>query len=144
MANWYGETRTNYFKVTDEARYQELFQRLVGEEEIEDFSSEFGGELYHAFGSYCDICFIGVDEDGKPDYNIELEYFDFLKEISKILTKDSCLVLTCVGHEKLRYLTGICSVVFPNGKITEMSLDGFAISKVQRYFGKDYDLRLDY
>ena len=144
MANWYGTTRTNYFRVKDEARYQELYNRLGGEEEINDFTHKVEGETWHGFGSYCDIGYYELDEDGTINYDDQLDITDFFKEISKILEDDSCFVMTCVGNEKLRYLTGICFVVFPDGTIKEESLDGFAFREVREYFGGDYSLYLDY
>lgn len=143
MANWYGTTRTNYFKVNDEERYQALFNRLTGEEPVEDFTKESDGETWHAFGSYSDIMFTKEQKDKCEDE--DLEDFDvLLKEISKLLTPDSVFVITCVGNEKLRYLTGICNVVFPDGKIIHEDLAAFAYRTVKDYFGQDYVLYLDY
>ena len=142
MANWYGTTRTNYFKVTDEERYQALFNRLTGEEPIEDFTTENNGEIWHGFGAYCDISLL---KESAEDNEEDLEDYDtLLKEISKLLTPDSVFVITCVGNEKLRYLTGICDVAFPNGKIIHEDLAAFAHRAVKDYFGQDYVLYLDY
>lgn len=39
MANWIGASRTNYFKVTGEDRYQELFKGLTCDDgNLEDLS----------------------------------------------------------------------------------------------------------
>lgn len=146
MANWYGQTRTNYFKVKDEERYQELYGRLMGEEAVEDFTvKKSDGEHWHAFGSYSDICFYERGEDGTIDYdNDQVDMYTFYKEIAKILQDDSVFVITCTGAEKLRYLTGYCAVVFPDGTIVEETLDGFAIKTVKEKYGDNYALYLDY
>ena len=138
MANWYGATRTNYFKVNDEERYQALFNRLTGEEPVENFTRESNGEVWHAFGSYSDISLLREDKEGFEDFDT------LLKEMSRLLTPDSVFVITCIGNEKLRYLTGYCDVVFPNGKIVSDDLSLFAHKTVKDYFGRDYILHLDY
>ena len=55
MANYTATSRTNYFRVTDEAAYQNLFGELLSESGIEDFSEEVDGILWHGFGSYGSI-----------------------------------------------------------------------------------------
>lgn len=45
MANYVGTARTDYFRVTDEKRYGELFDRLCAEAGIEDFTEERDGIL---------------------------------------------------------------------------------------------------
>lgn len=138
MANWYGITRTNYFRVNDEEKYQALFNRLQSNEPIHDFTRVDNGKIWHGFGSYDDIYFLREDETHSDDFD------KFLKEISKLLTLDSVFVITCIGNEKLRYLTGYCNVVFPNGKIVSDDLSLFAHKTVKDYFGQDYELHLDY
>jgi len=140
MANWYGATRTNYFKVTDEERYQQLFKRLSCEDPVEDFSKTIEGQVWHAFGAYGDISFLNEDlnEDDSVGYD------NFLTAVSEILTPDSVFVSTCIGNEKLRYLTGICYVVFPDGRIVSEDLSVFAHRTAKAFFGDDYQLYLDY
>lgn len=141
MANWYGATRTNYFKVNDEEKYQELFKRLWNEDDpVEDFSRTEDNQLWHAFGAYNEIFFLGEDLD--PDN--PLEYDAFVFEMGQILTPDSVFITTCVGNEKLRYLTGICWMIFPNGRMVVEDLSGFAYRNAERFFGPGYNLMLDY
>ena len=138
MANWYGATRTNYFRVKDEERYQQIFSRLTGSEPIEDFTNENNGKIWHGFGAYCDIYYLKENTtDDIEDISV------LLKDISSILTDDSVFVITCVGNEKLRYLTGICNMVFPNGKILRCDLADFAHKSAQEFFGKMYYLFLE-
>lgn len=58
MANTNIIYRTNYFRVTDENAYKKIYNNIDAED-IEDFSEEKDGMLYHGFGgfgsiSYCD------------------------------------------------------------------------------------------
>lgn len=61
MANYYANARTNYFRVTDEEKYQELFSELTGEDNIEDFSKEEDGVLWHGFGAYSPIEYMHLE-----------------------------------------------------------------------------------
>lgn len=140
MANWYGATRTNYFQVTNEERYQELFKRLSCEEPVEDFSKMIDDEIWHGFGAYGEIFFLNEDLDEDDP----LEYDAFVSAIGRILAHDSVFVTTCVGNEKLRYLTGVCWMVFPNGRIIVEDLSNFAHLNAERFFGPEYNLMLDY
>lgn len=141
MANWYGASRTNYFEVTDEQRYQELFNRLKGtESEIEDFTEIVQGKTLHGFGSYGDIYYqIQGDND-----SYEVGMVGFAQWISEILTPKSVFVYTCVGNEKLRYLTGSCIMAFPNGRIMINDVNEFAQRAAKQFFGNDYELNLYY
>ena len=60
MANYYGTARTNYFRVTDEAKHRFLFARLSGEDSIKDFSKEKEGEIWHGFGAYSNIDYLAI------------------------------------------------------------------------------------
>lgn len=142
MANWYGASRTNYFKVTDEERYQSLFNRLAGtDNEVEDFSTTRNGETYHAFGSYGDILVKSESYDNGEEFS---EWSDFLRSVGEILAPDSVFVYTIVGNEKLRYLTGICDMVFPNGRVIHCDLADFAHNSAKQFFGSEYELMLNY
>ena len=70
MANYLATARTNYFRVTNEEKYQELFSKLVSEDEIEDFTEIKDGTTYHGFGAYAPIEYIDNDE---YDFDIFLE-----------------------------------------------------------------------
>lgn len=141
MANWYGASRTNYFKVTDEQRYQELFNRLKGgESEIEDFTKTVQGETWHGFGTYSDIYYQENEEDEDDCYNMA----KFAQLISEILDPKSVFVFTCVGNEKLRYLTGCCIMSFPNGRILIDDVNEFAQKAAEQFFGNNYELDLYY
>lgn len=57
MANYESTSRTNYFHVTDEARYQKLISHLCGTS-IETFDeTEEDGRILHGFGAYGSVDF---------------------------------------------------------------------------------------
>ena len=102
MADYLAVARTNYFRVTDEERYQELFEHLVTNGDVQDFTEERNGVVYHGFVAYASI-----------DYQIDLENeesecdFDyFLEELQKILPEDEAFVYQESGHEKLLQVDG--------------------------------------
>lgn len=135
MANYMGTTRTNYFRVTDENRYQELFSRLRGEDDIRDFTKEKDGILYHGFGTYG--CIEYEDEDG------ELYLDDFFNELQKILPDDEAFMFFESGHEKLRYVTGV-SVIVTKKEIVSESMVNWAIKKAKELLGNDFETQTDY
>ena len=63
MANYMATARTNYFRVTDEKRYAELFKGLCSEGEVYDFTEEKDGVIYHGFGSYDSITWVDDDDE---------------------------------------------------------------------------------
>jgi len=145
MANWYGVTRTNYFHVKDEQRYKELFQGLDCEDTIEDFTDERG----HGFGGYGDIAWYPPVDDngnliGSDEYENDGDWWNFLCELSDILADGSPFVSITVGHEKLRYLTGIMYIVFPGEEPKSMSLDGIARDMCREKLGDDFVLECTY
>lgn len=50
MANYDGVFRTSYFKVTDEARYNELARGLSPS--VYQFEKDLDGQIFHGFGDY--------------------------------------------------------------------------------------------
>ena len=128
MANWTGVSRTNYFKVTDEDRYQELFKGLICDDgDLDDFSYRRGqDQVFHGFGGYGSIDYLDPETD---DYDFQ----KFVLELTRILTDDSVFVFTCTGHEKLRYLTGICLVAFPDGTTKNFDLNDLAYTVAREY-----------
>ena len=56
MSSYYANSRTNYFRVTDEEKYTKLFANLVcDEDEVYDFTKVENGVTLHAFGGYGSI-----------------------------------------------------------------------------------------
>lgn len=128
MANYLAVSRTNYFRVTDEKRYQDLFEHLVAGSEIEDFTRTRDGILYHGFGAYSSI-----DWQQKEDSDCDFDYF--LRELQKILPHDEAFIYKEVGHEKLRDLGGYAFVV-TSKEIKDISLYQWTKCTVEELFGK--------
>ena len=102
MANYYCTSRTNYFHVTDENKYQEIFSHLNGDEGgIIDFTKkDDDGRLLHGFGCEGEISYYENEEDDEPsqDYMVDC--------IRQLLPDGECFVYMSAGAEKLRYVAG--------------------------------------
>lgn len=123
MANYIETARTNYFRVTDEKRYQELFGNLTSEDEIHDFTkTNENGILWHAFGSYGFIDYT-TDED-------DLDRDKFFEELQKILPDNEAFIFMASGYEKLRYVTGY-SIIVTNKDIQYVDIEYDAIKKAR-------------
>lgn len=96
MANYTCASRTNYFRVTDEAEYEKLFNCLCSEDSIEDMSKTRNGVIYHAFGSYGSIDYC---DDSDPDSMDDIEVF--AKKLQKIMPDDDAFILFESGNGKL-------------------------------------------
>ena len=115
MATYYSYTRTNYFRVTDETKYAELFSHLVGDDDyIENFTKTEDGITLHGFGCQGVIQAIPMDEDPEVAEEWDDDFDGFLKELQKILPDNEAFILTVVGHEKLCYLVGYSIIVTRN------------------------------
>ena len=78
MANFYGIERTNYFKVTDEEKYNALFKRLctdTGEQVLDFTKTDNEGNTVHGFGAYGCIEF-GPENEDDEEYEIAADAFD--------------------------------------------------------------------
>lgn len=141
MANYYGATRTNYFRVTDEEEYAKLYEGLYGcEDAVEDFSMEIDGIRYHGFGCYGSIGWTAPLDD-KPDCD---DLDGFIRELQKILPEDESFIVMESGHEKLRYVSGWVEVV--TRKETKFEdLSSWAMEKARDMLGNpDFQSRLSW
>lgn len=130
MANYYGYTRTNYFRVTDEEKYSELFSHLVGDDYISDFTKIVDGITLHGFGCESSIQAIPMDEDPAEVEDWDDDFDGFLTELQKILPDDEAFIFTEVGHEKLCYLVGYSLIVTRNEiKSIDINNDAFELAR---------------
>ena len=144
MANYICTTRTNYFRVTDEEKYKELFDCLTGgEDEIHDFTKTDGnGVVWHGFGSYGLIVYNVPATD--EDEDCEGSFDDFIDELQKILPENEAFILFEVGYEKLRYVSGSAIVVTRNRNEC-LDLRSMAVDKARRMLGKeDFNTKCEY
>lgn len=119
MANYNGIMRTNYFKVDNVDAFKELTGRLSAEANIEAEVDEN------------DVCFIGcyspidyVDDDSES--NID----EFYSKLSEIIAKDDAAIFTEIGHEKLRYINAVATIV-TRGKVEWVNFEDFSTGKAR-------------
>lgn len=118
MANWYGTSRSNYFRVKDEA----AFRKFVDATGVECFVDN-----KHRFAVVADSVNDGnwpsniykQYEDGTEDY----EDIAFIDELAKHLADDEIAVLMTTGAEKLRYVTGVAVAIKNDGSYVEINID---------------------
>ena len=137
MANYMAVTRTNYFRVTDEEKYKELFGMLSSEDNIEDFTEKgIDGIVRHGFGCYGDVEYYDENTD-------EYDFDEWLKRLQEIIPDDEAFILESSGNEKLRYVTGWV-VVVTRKEIASMSCDSWAKKKAKELLGKDFETKTEY
>ena len=125
MANYMATSRTNYFRVTDEDRYQELLENLVSEDNIEDFTERKGNVIYHGFGTYGTIDYCKDEDEDEYDFDY------FLAELQKILPQNEAFIYMESGSEKLRYVVGY-AIVVTRDSIEPMSIDRWATKQARK------------
>lgn len=115
MANYMAQTRTNYFHVTSKEAFDEFAEHLVAtEDEVKIFEgSDSEGNPTYGFYAYSPISYRADLED--EDWYDDISDDDFIEAAQKIIAKDDALILTEIGHEKMRYLVGYALVVTQNG-----------------------------
>lgn len=140
MANYISQCRTNYFRVTDEEKYQKIFSRLIGNEtEIEDFTEEKDGDILHGFGSLSTV-YYKTDESEEPDGNLEA----FLQELQLILPHGEAFIFIECGHQKLNYISGHVSVVTKDN-IRHLTLDNLALVLAREMLNDpEFTTRMEY
>lgn len=143
MANYYATSRTNYFRVTDEEQYKELFSRLVGfDDDIADFTEQQEGVIWHGFGCYGTIDY-RLPED-KRDAFTEFDLDTFFRELQKILPDDEAFILLEAGHEKLRYVTGNAFII-TRDKISYCDMTDMAVNMAKEMLeDHDFTTKCDY
>ena len=103
MANYYEMTRTNYFKITDSDKFKEICEEITSESGVEFDVTEKDGKLYCCISSESIIMLNDEDESA----NIER----FYEKLQTVLEEDDAIIFTSIGHEKLRYLVGMITVI---------------------------------
>ena len=137
MANYMAVTRTNYFRVTDEDRYKELFEMLISEDDIQDFIKRTeDGVILHGFGCYGDVEYYDDDAD-------EYDFDEWLSKLQEIIPDDEAFILESSGYEKLRYVTGWV-VVVTRKEIASISCDSWAKKKAKELLGEYFETQTDY
>ena len=123
MANWYGTSRSNYFKVENEEAFREWAERR-DLEVLENPSGLFG------------VAPSSMSEDGSwPSYDCDEDCeIDFQAELIEHLAEGQVAIIMTIGAEKLRYLTGYSVALAWDGR--RISVDIADIyDKVETEFG---------
>lgn len=66
--------RTNYFRVTDESAYEELFSKLRGDNPVTDLSKKVDGKTLHGFGINGNLDFFPDMSPTMKEYKKSAEY----------------------------------------------------------------------
>lgn len=107
MSNYNAAIRTNYFSVKDSAALRKLIDSVYAEDTIELFMHELpNGSMQYGFGCYGTIDGIRDNEDTSGD-----DLYAFYKALQKLVCENDAILIFEVGHEKLRYLVGYCTVI---------------------------------
>lgn len=112
MANYCCIIRTNYFHVKDVSDFENLINSVWSEDSIDVFRDrdEQGREVV-GFGTYGSIW--GLTENDAEEGD-DASYDKFIKELQKCVEDDDAILIMEVGHEKLRYLTGVTETITRN------------------------------
>ena len=105
MANYYATIRTNYFAVTDEAKFREITDSCNSEDKLHVFESNDGSGKF-GFGCYGNIYGIPAGED--DDENDLNSFYDALQAVMAV---GDVIIITEIGYEKLRYLIACCTII---------------------------------
>lgn len=144
MANYYAQSRTNYFTVTDEGKYQKLFKTLYATDgsEVYDFSrTDKDGKILHCFGAESDIdCYPNGNPNDVEDSDPDWDYF--ANELQEILPANEVFAYTSVGHQKLADVSGYAIVITFN-KYDTINLDSW-IEKTAKELTKDPNFNVKY
>ncbi len=149
MANYYGFTRTNYFRVTDAERLRKIVDNThLGEDTLELFERKVGDETWYGFGCYDSIEGLypnweRADEYDEPE-DADPSFDLFEDELQMILHPDDAIIITEVGYEKLRYLTAYSTIITAKG-CEYVDLRNCAIDKAQELLGNpNWDTTMEY
>lgn len=150
MANYYGNTRTNYFHVKNPDAFRD-FMKTVGASEDNVHlweETDRNGEPIFAFGCYGTILGVATDgTDGVEDYGDDGEYYDFEEfvfQLSEHVAPNDAVIVIEVGNEKLRYLVGSALIV-TDDQYEFLDLNTMAAECAAQMLGNsDWKTRMDY
>lgn len=99
--NTYSVVRSNYFRVKDAEVFREFISRILCDEErleVWERKAADGATLF-AFGTYGSILGL-LDEYG--EFDDDKSYDNFIAGLQECVAEDDAVIITTVGHEKLR------------------------------------------
>jgi len=130
MANWYGTSRSNYFKVKD----VEAFTADMDKHGIE-YATKFKdkNDVFAVFGGDDGFFNSSYHDEATDDY-VDFELIDV---IMPHLPDNEVCVLQSAGAEKLRYITGYAQA-FTNKNLIQISIDD-----IYEKAAKEFNVPLD-
>lgn len=147
MANYYGITITNYFHVNDPEELKNLIRRVVSDEGDIDLweDKDKDGNPVFSFGGYSSI--VGIcpiennNDDGEDEDYDEADYDLFISELQKLIVDGDAIIITEIGHEKLRYLTAYSTIITKND-VQSINLERQSVLKASDMLGNpEYSTR---
>jgi hypothetical protein len=128
MANYYATTRSNYFRVKDNA----AFEAWCAARNLKFWTKDIG-EMGTCYAISADT----MDCGGWPSHDPEEDAdIDFTAELALHLNAKDIAVLFETGAEKLRYITGEALAVHSDGRVVELSLHEI-YERAEAEFGAD-------
>lgn len=133
MANCYGNTRTNYFRVTDEEKFEQIINSVVCcEDTLEVWSKTVDGIKEYAFGindsiqgvCECEHCEAVAKNEAKYDADLceGLYSYDKMCELLQtVVHPEDAIIIVETAHEKLRYV-GASSTVITSKEIKHIDI----------------------
>lgn len=120
MANYYENTRTNYFRVIDKHKFIDIVnnQIMCSESSLDWWSKTIEGESYYAFGvndsidgvcecEYCESNKINEEDECEGEYNFE----KMCELLQGVVHPDDAIIITASGYEKLRYVGAYSTII---------------------------------
>lgn len=142
MANYNCAYRTNYYHVTNETLYKEILAG-ISSEDFETFQKlEPDGRILYGFGGFGDMLWHNLEEGDIDNGDSDIE--EFYKALQGVLPEDEALILMESGNEKLKYVTGLATIV-TRRNIEYLSLTQIAQEKAGELLGNlEYSTQMEY
>ena len=110
MADYNAKYLTNYFSVTDEAKFKNLMKSCHAQDEIEIYEKEQpDGAVKYSFG--CLGIIDGISEDNEDNDEGDEDIGLFYSSLQTIIPPGEAVIITEIGNEKLNYLIACCTVI---------------------------------
>jgi hypothetical protein len=121
MADWSGTSRSNYFRIKDEAAFRKWAEAL----ELAVITDAEG-----RFGFYSE-----AEDGGLPSARVG-EDIDLVAELATHLVEGSIAILMETGHEKARYMSGYAIALNSEGQQVALILSDI-YTKAAEFFHTD-------
>ncbi len=139
MSTYYGTTRTNYFRTTNEARLREILDSCDcddGAEIVVWKRADDEGNDCFAFACGASINGLIVSGEEGDENEREVSYSAFAEALQEILLDGEVILVTEVGHEKLCDLVGTITVI-TDKEVKTKDLYEVGIAEGRRMLGDD-------